>query len=272
VTDVSYTRRGGVATISIERPRVHNAFREQTIHELITAFDDADCDPAVRVVVLTGAGEQAFCTGGDVAMEDAFDPAEGRRMARLLIRLAEAVRGTGKPVIAKIRGWCVGGGNELNLLCDFAIAAESARFAHTDSRLGNSPIWYGTQLLPRLVGARRAKEILILGRTYTAADAAAMGWINQAVPDAKLDDTVAEWCAELLGHSPQAMRLTKISVDSDADEALASVRQGFETLTHVYETAEFHEGTRAFLEHRPPQFSPLADSPRPPAQTNHSPA
>lgn len=252
--DVAYTVSDGVATISIERAEVYNAFREQTMHELIAAFDDADANTDVGVVVLTGAGTEAFSTGGDVAMEEAFDPTEGRRMARLLIRLAEAVRGTGKPVIAKIRGWCVGGGNELNLLCDFAIAAESARFKHTDSRLGNSPIWYGTQLLPKLVGARRAKEILILGRTYPAEQAAAMGWINEVVPDGELDRTVTEWCQRLLGHSPQAMRLTKISVDADGDLALASVRQGFETLTHIYGTDEFHEGTQAFLERRAPRF------------------
>jgi dihydroxynaphthoic acid synthetase len=254
VSDVRYAESAGVATITIDRPQVHNALREQTMHELIAAFDRADAAPEVRVVVLTGAGSGAFSTGGDVAMEHAFDVTEGRRMARLLIRLAEAVRGTGKPVIAKIRGWCVGGGNELNLLCDFAIAAESARFAHTDSRLGNSPVWYGTQLLPRLVGTRRAKEILILGEQYTAAEAAAIGWINRAVPDDKLEVTVEDWCTRLSQRSPQAMRLTKISLDFDGDLTLPSVRHGFETLTHMYGTAEFHEGTMAFLERRPPRF------------------
>lgn len=252
--DVRYDVADGVATVTLDRPRVHNAFREQTMRELIDAFDRADSDADAGVVVLTGTGDRAFSTGGDVAMEDAFDPAEGRRMARLLIRLAEAIRGTGKPVIAKIRGWCVGGGNELNLMCDLAVAAESARFAHTDSRLGSSPIWYGTQLLPRLVGDRRAKEILLLGRHYTATEAADMGWINAAVPDDELDATVAEWCATLLGHSPQAMRLTKASLDGAADLALPSVRQGFEALTGFYGTAEFHEGTTAFLERRPPHF------------------
>lgn len=252
--DVRYTVANGVATVTIDRPAVHNAFREQTMRELIDAFDAADSDPDAVVVVLTGTGDRAFSTGGDVAMEDAFDEAEGRRMARLLIRLAEAIRGTGKPVVAKIRGWCVGGGNELNLMCDLAVAAESARFAHTDSRLGSSPIWYGTQLLPRLVGDRRAKEILLLGRHYTATEAADMGWINAAVPDDELDATVAQWCATLLGNSPQAMRLTKASVDSAADLALPSVRQGFAALTGFYGTPEFHEGTTAFLERRAPRF------------------
>jgi enoyl-CoA hydratase/carnithine racemase len=254
--DVSVVVEAGVATITIERPEVLNAFREQTMRELVDAFDRADADADVGVVVLTGAGERAFSTGGDVAMEDAFDPAEGRRTARLLMRLAEAIRGTGKPVIAKVRGWCVGGGNELVLLCDFALAAESARFAHTDSLLGNSPIWYGTQLLPGLVGTRRAKEILMLGETVKAPEAERIGWINRAVPDAELDAVVADWCARLLARSPQALRLTKVSLDFAGDLTLPSVRHGFESLTHNYGTAEFHEGTTAFLEKRAPRFRP----------------
>ncbi|WP_433503150.1 enoyl-CoA hydratase/isomerase family protein [Pseudonocardia halophobica] len=257
--DLSYTVAAGVATITIVRPEVMNAFREQTMHELIEAFDRADADPQVGVVVLTGEGDRAFSTGGDVAWEDAFDPASGRHTARILIRLAEAIRGTGKPVIAKVRGWCVGGGNELVLLCDFALAAESARFAHTDSMLGNSPIWYGTQLLPKLVGTRRAKEILMLGDTVEAPEAARIGWINRAVPDAELDAVVAEWCERLLARSPQALRLTKISLDFDGDLTLPSVRHGFETLTHNYGTTEFHEGTTAFLERRAPKFRSESD-------------
>lgn len=252
--DVSYVEAAGVATITIERPHVHNAFREQTMHELIAAFDRADAAPEVGVVVLTGAGDQAFSTGGDVSWEDAFDPAQGRHTARLLVRLAEAVRGTGKPVIAKIRGWCVGGGNELALFCDLAVAADSARFAHTDSLLGNSPIWYATQLMPRLVGARRAREILMLGEHYTAVEAVSMGWINRAVPDEDLDGFVDDWCRRLLARSPQALRLTKVSLEGDADLAAPSVRQGFAALTYFYGTEEFHEGTTAFLERRPPRF------------------
>jgi len=253
-TDIQYAVSDAVATITIDRPHVLNAFREQTMRELIDAFDRADADREVAVIVLTGAGDQAFSTGGDVDMEDAFNADDGRRIARVLLRLAEAIRGTGKPVIAKIRGWCVGGGNELNLLCDLAIAAESARFAHTDSRLGNAPVWYGTQLLAQLVGERRAKEIILLGEPCSAAQAAALGWINRVVPDDELDAAVDSWCQTLRGHSPQALRLSKVSLNAAGDAALHSVRQGFETLHHIYDTAEFHEGTRAFLERRPPRF------------------
>jgi dihydroxynaphthoic acid synthetase len=252
--DVEYSVDSGVATVTISRPDVLNAFREQTMHELIAAFDEADADPEVGVVVLTGAGDQAFSTGGDVEWENAFDPAAGRRTARVLVRLAEAIRGTGKPVIARVHGWCVGGGNELALLCDFVLAGESAKFAHTDSMLGNSPIWYGTQLLPKLVGTRRAKEILMLGDTVAAAEAERIGWINRVVPDEDLDALVADWCKRLLARSPQALRLTKISLEFDGDLTLPSVRHGFEALTHNYGTAEFHEGTTAFLERRAPRF------------------
>ncbi len=254
MSDVRYETSEGVATITIDRPDVHNAFREQTMHELIAAFDRADADPAVGVVVLCGTGHAAFSTGGDVDMEHGFDGAEGRRIARLLLRLSEAIRGTGKPVIAKIRGWCVGGGNELCLLCDLAVAAESARFAHTDSRLGNSPVWYGTQLLPKLVGERRAKEIILLGEPVSAREAAALGWINRAVPDAELDGFVADWCRQLLGYSPQALRLSKVSLNTDGDALLSSVRHGLEALGYVYDSEEFHEGTKAFLEKRPPRY------------------
>jgi naphthoate synthase/2-ketocyclohexanecarboxyl-CoA hydrolase len=254
MTDVLYDASDRIATITINRPAVHNAFRERTMLELIEAFDKADAAKDVGVIVLTGTGTEAFSTGGDVAMEDRFDPAEGHRMARLLMRLAEAVRGTGKPVIAKIRGWCVGGGNELALMCDFALAAETARFAQTDARLGSSPVWFATQLLPQLVGSRRAKEILMMGEHYSATAAAAMGWINRAVPDDELDALVATWCNNLLASSPQALRLTKVSVDFQADQMIPSVRHGFEVLAQMYGTAEFHEGTSAYLENRPPDF------------------
>lgn len=252
--DILYEVTDRVATITINRPEVLNAFRLQTIEEMIQAFDAADADPGVRVVVLTGAGERAFSTGGDVEMENEFDGDAGRHVGRSLIRLAEAIRGTGKPVIAKVRGWCVGGGNELNLLCDLSAATKTARFAHTDARLGNSPIWYATQLLPLHMSDKRAREVVMLGKTYSAEDAERMGWINEAVDDDKLDATVHDWCLRLVASSPQSLRLSKVSMNLLSDHMLHSVRQGFETLAYIHETKEFHEGTAAFLEKRPPRF------------------
>lgn len=252
--DVLYEVTNRVATITINRQEVLNAFRLRTIEELTQTFDCADADPAVRVVVLTGAGNKAFSTGGDVEMENDFDGKAGRHVGRLLIRLAEAIRGTGKPVIAKVRGWCVGGGNELNLLCDLSVATRTAKFAHTDARLGNSPIWYATQLLPLHMSDKRAREVVMLGKTYTAEDAERLGWINEVVDDDKLDSKVSEWCERLLTSSPQSLRLSKISMNQMSDMMLHSVRQGFETLSYIHETDEFHEGTAAFLEKRTPKF------------------
>ena len=252
--DILYEVTDRVATITINRPEVYNAFRIKTMDELIQAFDSATDDTAVRVIVLTGAGEKAFSTGGDVEMESQFDSNAGRHVGRLLIRLAEAIRGTGKPVIAKVRGWCVGGGNELNLLCDLSLATRTARFAHTDARLGNSPIWYATQLLPLHMGDKRAREVVMLGKTYTAEDAERLGWINEAVDDDQLDAKVSEWCQRLLNSSPQSLRLSKVSMNLMSDMMLHSVRQGFETLAYIHDTEEFHEGTAAFREKRPPKF------------------
>ena len=252
--DVLYQVVDRVATITINRPQVYNAFRLKTIDELIQCFDRADDDPNVRVVILTGVGDKAFSTGGDVEMENEFDGNAGRHVGRVLIRLAEAMRGTGKPVIAKIRGWCVGGGNELALLCDLAVATKGSRFAHTDAKLGNSPIWYATQLMPLHMSDKRAREVIMLGKTYSAADAERFGWINEVVEDDQLDATVQDWCTRLLGSSPQSLRLTKISMNQASDMMLHSVRQGFETLSYIHETDEFHEGTAAFLEKRSPRF------------------
>ena len=252
--DIIYEVKDRVATITINRPEVYNAFRIKTMEELTRAFDLADAHAAVRVVVLTGTGDKAFSTGGDVAMESEFDGKAGRHVGRLLIRLAEAIRGTGKPVIAKVRGWCVGGGNELNLLCDLSVATKTARFAHTDARLGNSPIWYATQLLPLHMSDKRAREVVMLGKTYSATDAERLGWINEVVDEDKLDATVDEWCQRLLASSPQSLRLSKVSMNQMSDMMLHSVRQGFETLSYIHDTDEFHEGTAAFLENRPPKF------------------
>jgi naphthoate synthase/2-ketocyclohexanecarboxyl-CoA hydrolase len=252
--DIVYEVKDRVATIRINRPEVLNAFRIKTIEEMTQAFDMADADKAVRVVVLTGTGDRSFSTGGDVDMESEFDGNAGRHVGRLLIRLAEAIRGTGKPVIAKIRGWCVGGGNELNLLCDLSVATQTSRFAHTDARLGNSPIWYATQLLPLHMSDKRAREVVMLGKTYTADDAERLGWINEVVDDDKLDAVVEDWCMRLLASSPQSLRLSKVSMNQMSDMMLHSVRQGFETLAYIHDTDEFHEGTAAFLEKRPPKF------------------
>ncbi|HYG59253.1 MAG TPA: enoyl-CoA hydratase-related protein, partial [Symbiobacteriaceae bacterium] len=179
-----------MATIAINRPRVYNAFRNLTLDELTEAFEDAARDETTGVIVLTGTGDKAFCTGGDIHEEDGFDPVQGRAHHRRLLRLAEVMRHCGKPVIAAVRGYCLGGGNSLMLLCDLTIATESSRFGQVGPKMGSSPLWWSTQLLPRLVGEKKAREIVMLCRQYTAAEAERMGWINRVVPDQDLEAEV----------------------------------------------------------------------------------
>jgi naphthoate synthase/2-ketocyclohexanecarboxyl-CoA hydrolase len=161
-TDLLYTSAGGVATITINRPDRYNAFRLKTVEELIHAFEAADAEVDVGVIVLTGTGDKAFCTGGDVAGEAEFTPHNAWMFNRRLLNLSTIMRNTGKPIIARINGWCIGGGNELNMLCDLSIASDRAKFGQAGSRVGSVPIWYGTQMLPRVVGEKRAREIVML--------------------------------------------------------------------------------------------------------------
>jgi dihydroxynaphthoic acid synthetase len=253
--DILYKVDRNVAFITINRPEVLNALRFETVSELVDAFSSADDDPDVGVIVLTGTGGRAFCVGGDIRYENELTAKSGRRFARELMKLSEAIRQTGKPVVARIEGWCVGGGNELNLLCDLSIASESSKFGHSGPKMGSIPIWYGTQLMPRLVGEKRAKEVVFLCRHYSARQVEGMGWINAAVPDDELDVTVREWCDRMLEMSPQSLRIAKLSINYETDAMLPSVKHGFEILNQVHGTEEFHEGTQAFLDKRQPAFA-----------------
>lgn len=259
--DVRFRKEAGVATITIDRPEVYNAFRNQTLDELTACFEEANRDESVGVIVLTGAGPKAFCTGGDVKEEDGFDPVKGRAHHRRLLQLAEAIRNGGKPVIAAVRGYCLGGGNSLMLLCDLTIATEGSKFGQVGPKMGSSPLWWSTQLLPRLVGEKRAREIVMLCRQYTAHEAERMGWVNKVVPDDQLEAEVAQWCRELLEKSPQALRLAKMSLNFESDQLWASVVHGLGLLAFAHGTEEFHEGTRAFTEKRKPDWKPFRGGP-----------
>jgi dihydroxynaphthoic acid synthetase len=253
--DVLYEVRDGVARITINRPKVHNAFRLETLDELVDAFKTAETDSDAGVIVLSGAGERAFSSGGDVKMEESSDSATARKLARKSIELAMVMRGSGKPTIARVRGWAIGGGNELNLLCDFTIASDDSRFGQVGPTMGSVPVWWGTQLLPRVIGEKRAREVVMLCRRYSAQQALEMGWINCVVPADELDAEVQRWCDELLGMSPQSLRVAKLSLNYESDQLWSSVLHGFEMISFIHGTEEFHEGTRAFLEKRPPEFA-----------------
>lgn len=253
--DLIYDAADGVARITINRPDKHNAFREQTLDELTDAFRAAEADRTVGVIVLTGAGDKAFCSGGDIAWEEESDESAALQLGRRTTLLSMVMRGCGKPVIARVNGYAVGGGNELQLLCDLTIASENAVFGQAGPKMGSVPVWWGTQLLPRLVGEKRAREIVMLCHRYSAEQALQMGWINRVVSADELDAAVEEWCQELLQLSPQALRVAKLSLNFESDQLWPSVFHGYQMISFIHGTEEFHEGTTAFLEKRKPDFS-----------------
>src|SRR5512140_1667122 len=176
--DILYEKNDGVARITINRPKVLNAFRFETIDDLADAFRDVSVDPDIGVVVVSGAGKN-FSSGGDVNMEAGFDESAARKLYDRCLLLSTVMRNLGRPIIAAVRGYCIGGGNELNMLCDLTIAEESAKFGHTGPRVGSVPIWYGTQMLCLTVGDKKAREIVYLCRLHDATEAARMGMVNK---------------------------------------------------------------------------------------------
>lgn len=253
--DLFYETRDGIARITINRPEVRNALRTDTFGELAEAFCQAHDDPSVGVVVLTGAGEKAFCAGGDVKSQSSRSANAGRRHVRIAGQLAVAMRNLGKPIIAAVNGDAVGGGHELHILADLSIAVDTARFGQVGPRVGSVPILGGTQLLPRIVGEKRAREMIFLCRLYSAQQALQMNLVNAVVPREQFEAEVESWCQELLDKSPQALRTAKISMNHATDlEFYGSFVHGAELLCLNYETPEYKEGPKAFLEKRKPNF------------------
>jgi naphthoate synthase/2-ketocyclohexanecarboxyl-CoA hydrolase len=253
--DILYEVRARGGWITINRPDKLNAFREQTVEELTDAFERADLDPEVAVIVLTGAGDRAFSSGGDVGAEREFTKARSRRFVTRLMKLSQQMRGASKASIAAVKGYAVGGGNELQMLCDLTIAADNARFGQTGPRVGSVPNWYGVQLLALNVGDKRAREILYLTRQYTAEQALAMGLCNAVVPLDELVPTVDAWVAEIAAKSPTAIRIAKLSMNYLSDLSFAGVNQGLAMVQMaLHTTEEQHEGMQAFLDKRPPDF------------------
>jgi len=253
--DLLYTKKDGVARIIINRPEVLNAFRAQTLTELYDAFRDAWHDRSVGVAVLGGAGERAFCVGGDQKARDAsgYDrDASGHPFD--VERVHQVIRGIPKPVIAAVRGYAIGGGNVLAALCDLTIAADTARFGQVGPRVGSFDAGFGTAYLARIVGEKRAREIWYLCRQYTAEEAAQMGLVNRVVPAAELDAEVDRWCAEILEKSPTALRFLKLSFNAETDHIAGLSSMSMGSLGLYYGTEEAAEGVRAFQERRPPDF------------------
>ena len=260
-TDIRYETLGGIAKITIDRPEVRNAFRPQTLFELADAFGRARDDTEIGVIVLTGEGDLAFCSGGDqrIRGDDGYigdDAVAKRGVGRLnVLDLQIQIRRTPKPVIAMVAGYAVGGGNVLQVVCDLTIAADNARFGQTGPKVGSFDGGYGSGLLARQVGQKRAREIWFLSRQYDAQQALDMGLVNAVVPLERLEQETVAWCREILEHSPLALRMLKASLNA-VDDGLAGIQQlaGDATLL-FYLTEEAQEGRDAYVEKRPPDFS-----------------
>ena len=251
--DILYTKADGIATITINRPQQYNAFRAQTCEEMIHAFKDADFDREIGVVVLTGAGDKAFCTGGDQGTQDGGYG--GRWIIGLPIEeVQSAIRDISIPVIARVNGFAIGGGNVLVTICDLAIASDNAQLGQVGPRVGSVDPGFGTALLSRVVGEKKAREIWYLCRRYTAQQALDMGMVNAVVPAKELDAEVKRWCDEILEKSPTAIALAKKSFNVDTESIRGMGGLAMHALKLYYETPESAEGGNAFREKRKPEF------------------
>ena len=252
--NILYQKRKRVARVTINRPELRNALNSATREELAIAIEDAWTDDKIGVIVLTGAGDRAFSAGGDLSW--IVDPKKKVDAQFMLVhyRLASAMRNCGKPIIARVNGYCVGGGNELNMLCDLTIASENSIFAQAGPLVGSAPIWYGIQQLQHSVGDKKAREIVYLCNRYSAQEAMDMGWINKVVPKEKLDEEVDAWCQRLLQMSPQSLRIAKFQINFASDMAHAQITHGLELARFFMKAPEMVEGATAFLEKRKPDF------------------
>lgn len=255
-TDILYDETDGVATITINRPDRYNAFRPRTVVELIDAFMTAGWNDQIGAIVLTGAGNKAFCTGGDQKDHDGqYGDKDARGTVGMPVEeLHSIIRDVPKPVVAKVRGFAIGGGNVLATLCDMTLAADSAIFGQVGPKMGSVDPGFGTAYLSRIVGEKKAREIWYMCKRYTAAEAVEMGLCNKAVPEDQLDEEVASWCAELVQRSPTAIAIAKRSFNADSDNIRGIGGLGMQALKLYYDTAESKEGVQALNEKRPPQF------------------
>jgi len=252
--DILYKKSHGVAKIVINRPEVYNAFRTHTMKEIASALTDAEHDHLVGVVVLTGAGDKAFCTGGD--LKEAAQPGGyATEMDYWHVAVHRTIRNIPKPVIAAVNGYAIGGGNILHLICDLTIASETARFGQAGPRVGSFDAGLGVSYLTRIVGEKKAREIWFLCRQYTAQEALDMGLLNRIVPPDKLEEEVDKWCQEILLLSPTALKFCKLAFNAETDHML-----GFEGWSHAavrlfWASEEAAEAKKAFAEKRKPDFT-----------------
>jgi naphthoate synthase len=254
--DILYAKSAeGIAKITINRPEVRNAFRPETVKELQKAFEDAREDEAVGVIVLTGQGKEAFCSGGDQRVRGAAGYVGADGVPRLnVLDLQRQIRTLPKPVIAMVAGYAIGGGHVLHMICDLTIAADNARFGQTGPKVGSFDGGYGASYMARIVGQKKAREIWFLCRQYDAQQALAMGLVNAVVPYERLEAETVKWCREILANSPIALRCLKAALNADCDgQAGLQELAGNATLL-FYLSEEGQEGRNAYLEKRKPNF------------------
>ena len=255
ITDVTYEVSDQIATLTINRPDVYNAFRAKTVEEMIGCLKAAWADRAVGVVILTGAGDKAFCTGGDQkqrAQTGDYGPSESGLFE--IETLHRVIRDIPKPVIAAVNGYAIGGGHVLHVVCDLTIASSTARFGQSGPRVGSFDAGFGTAYLARIVGEKRAREMWYLCRQYTAQQALEWGLVNAVVEPDRLMEEARAWASEILAKSPTAIRFLKHSFNADS-ESIAGISQlSFDALDMFVESDEAKEGIRAFEEKRDPDF------------------
>jgi naphthoate synthase len=254
--DIIYEKAEGIAKITINRPEVRNAFRPLTIKEIEEAFSDARNDPDIGVVILTGQGGLAFCSGGDQRVRNEAGYADDEGIDRLnVLDLQRQIRTLPKPVIAMVAGYAVGGGHVLHMMCDLTIAADNAIFQQTGPKVGSFDGGYGASYMARIIGQKKAREFWFLCRQYTAAQALEMGLVNAVVPLINLEQETIAWCKEILAHSPIALRCLKAALNADCDGQAGLQELAGNATMLFYMTKEGQEGRDAFLEKRKANFS-----------------
>jgi len=254
-SDILFEFFEGIVKISINRPEVYNAFRPQTNAQILEALAYCRDTPEVRVVVLTGVGDKAFCSGGDQNYKTHGGYRDSDGTPRLnVLDIHKAIRSLVKPVIAMVNGYAIGGGNVLQVVCDLSIASENARFGQTGPKVGSFDAGFGSSYLARCVGQKKAREIWFLCRQYTAKEAEEMGMVNKVVPLERLEDETVEWCETILKRSPMAIRMIKRAMNAELDGQRGMMEFAGDATLMYYLMAEAQEGKNAFLEKRDPDF------------------
>jgi len=260
--DIEYHKFEGIAKITINRPKVRNAFRPLTVDEMSHALNQARFDSDIGVIILTGKGKEAFCSGGDQKVRNVAGYQDGEGIDRLnVLDLQRQIRTCPKPIVAMVAGYAIGGGHVLHVICDLTIAADNAIFGQVGPKVGSFDGGLGASYLARIVGQKKAREIWFTCKQYNAQEAEAMGLVNCVVPYEKLESTTLEWCQQILQYSPLALRCLKASLNADCDGQIGLQELAGNATMLYYMTEEAQEGKKAFLEKRIPNFTQFPKRP-----------